>query len=205
MSTQPRLEIFSDYICPYCYFITGSIKRLEAELNVAATWRCFPLHPEIPYEGILLSELFNQPALNIEPFIQNIQQTAFQLGLPLSPLKKTFNTRLAQEVGLWAAEQGKGDLFHMAAFKAYFVDEQNLALKDVLMDLVESVGLPSTKADEIIEKRVFRDAVDQDWALSRRMNITAVPTLMLGGKQLVGAQPYEQMARFVSQNIEAAS
>jgi len=104
---------------------------------------------------------------------------------------------MAQEVGLWAAEQGKGDLFHKAAFKAYMVDEQNIALKDVLLKLVESAGLSATEADAVIDKRTFKDAVDKDWELSRRMRITAVPTLAINGMLLGGAQPYEQIVRFV--------
>ena len=90
-----------------------------------------------------------------------------------------------------------GELFQMAVFKAYFVDGKNIALKDILLSLVESVGMSPTRANEVIEKRLFRDAVNKDWALARRMNITAVPTLVLRGKQLVGAQPYEQMVCFV--------
>ena len=129
--------------------------------------------------------------------MQGFRQTASRLGLPFGPRQKTFNTRLAQEVGLWADEQGKGASFHMAAFKAYMADGQNIASKDVLLKLVESAGLSPEKADEIIEKRVFQDAVDKEWAMARKIDITAVPTLVMGKRKLVGAQPYEQMLNFV--------
>ena len=109
----------------------------------------------------------------------------------------TYNTRLAQEVGLWAAEQGRGEPFHLAAFKAYFAEGLNLASKGVLLGVVESAGLPSEEAGEVMEKRLFSGAVDRDWALARELNITAVPTFILGGKRLVGAQPYEELVRFV--------
>lgn len=145
----------------------------------------------------MLAQLFHRHPSEIEKWTRSFQQTASQLGLPFGLRQKTFNTRLAQEVGLWAEEQAKGHAFHMAAFKAYFVDEQNLAQKDVLLNMAESVGLSAAEADEVIEKRTFRDAVDKDWALARELNITAVPTLVNGANKLVGDQPYEKMLRFM--------
>ncbi len=110
----------------------------------------------------------------------------------------TYNTRLAQELGLWAAEQGRGEPFHLAAFEAYFVEGKNLASREVLLSLAGSAGLPGQEASEVIEDRTFRDAVDEDWALARKLAITAVPTFVLDGRRLVGAQPYEELVRFVT-------
>jgi predicted DsbA family dithiol-disulfide isomerase len=165
-----------------------------------ARWRCFPLHPEVPAEGMSLALLFKRSESEIETWAKNFRQTASQIGLPFGPWQKIFNTRLAQELGLWAAERGRGEKFHMAAFQAYFVDERNIARKDVLLELAEAVGLSRDEADGVMEKRVFKDAADKDWAAARTLNITAVPTLVLGENRLVGAQPYEQMLRFVEQS-----
>ena len=63
--------------------------------------------------------------------------------------------------------------------------------------MVESVGLPPEEANEVIEMRTYRDKIDLDWSLARKLGITAVPTLVLGERQLVGAQPYEDMVRFI--------
>jgi predicted DsbA family dithiol-disulfide isomerase len=85
----------------------------------------------------------------------------------------------------------------MAAFKAYLVEEQNIALKEVLLNLVESVDLSSVEAVEVIEKRLFSETVEKEWAQARQLNLTAVPTLVLGNQRLVGAVPYEQIVQFV--------
>jgi predicted DsbA family dithiol-disulfide isomerase len=151
---------------------------------------------------MLLAQLFNKPASEIEGWAQGLRQKASELGLPFGPWQKIFNTRLAQELGLWAAEQGQGNLFHQAAFRAYFVDERNIAAKEVLLQVIEAVGLSPDKAADVIEQRSFKDAIDSDWALARELNITAVPTLILGEQRLVGAVPYEQMVRFVKGELE---
>ena len=109
----------------------------------------------------------------------------------------TYNSRLAQEVGLWAEEQGQGHSFHMAAFRAYFVDGKNLADRQVLLDLIEQTGLDKDDGLKVIDDRTFSDAVDRDWDLSRQKGVNAVPTFFMGLDKLVGAQPHEVMERMV--------
>ena len=112
--------------------------------------------------------------------------------------KKTYNSRLAQEVGLWAEQEGKGHAFHMQAFKAYFKDGKNLADKSVLQDLMDAAGLDRLKGESVIDNRTFSNAVDADWELSRQSNITAVPTFVFGFSRLVGAQSYAALERLVT-------
>jgi hypothetical protein len=56
------------------------------------------------------------------------KQIADELGLPLEQPKMTYNTRFAQEMAKWAESKGRGDEFHDAVFRAYFVDGKNIGL-----------------------------------------------------------------------------
>ena len=109
----------------------------------------------------------------------------------------TYNSRLAQELGKFAEHEKKGDDFHNAAFRAYFADGQNIALKSNLVKIGASVGLPEQKVQEVLEQRLYREAVDQDWNRSYQMGVTAVPTFMMNGMSLVGAQPYEKLVEMM--------
>ena len=122
------------------------------------------------------------------------------MGLPLGERKKTYNSRLAQELGKWAETKGKGDEYHDAVFRAYFVDSKNIAKTDVLMGLVKAVGLPENEAREALQMRTFKEAVDSDWDLAHRMGISAVPTFVLNHQTVVGAQPYEVLEQFLRNN-----
>ena len=88
----------------------------------------------------------------------------------------------------------------MAAFKAYFVDGKNIAKIPVLLDLAASVGLPREEAETVLSTRSFKDPVDEDWAISNAKGITAVPTFVINQDQLVGAQPYETLEKFMAAN-----
>ncbi len=124
-------------------------------------------------------------------------RTADELGLPFGKREKTFNSRLAQELGKFAEQQRKGDNFHNAVFRAYFADGLNIAMPSTLVKLGASIGLNAAKVQEVLEKRLFKEAVDRDWARSYQMGVNAVPTFMMNGISLVGAQPYEKLAQMV--------
>ena len=132
--------------------------------------------------------------------MRHLKNTAAALGLPFGDRDKTYNSRLAQELGLWAESKNKGDVFHTAAFKVYFADVKNIAKIPVLVDLAASVGLPDEEAAAVLATRAFKAAVDADWNLSRQKAITAVPTFVMNQDTLVGAQPYEMLVQLLEGN-----
>jgi predicted DsbA family dithiol-disulfide isomerase len=137
---------------------------------------------------------------NIAEMMERLRRVAREEGLPFGQREKTYNSRLAQELGKWAESKDRGEPFHKAAFHAYFADGINIARIPNLVNLAVKVGLSGQEAQKVLEKRVFKDAVDSDWARSREMGVTAVPTFMMNIKAVVGAQPYEVLERFLMQN-----
>ena len=146
---------------------------------------------------MLLEDLFKKSSSEIDQLVEHLRNTATELGLPFGPRTRTYNSRRAQELGLWAEDEGHGDDFHMEAFKTYFVEGRNLAKHDVLIELAEGVGLSGAAASTILSERTYADRVDKDWNDSRFMGITAVPTFVMGRHKLVGAQSYEQLESLV--------
>ena len=132
--------------------------------------------------------------------MKNLRKTAAGLGLPLSNRQKTYNSRLAQELGKWAELKNAGVTFHKAAFKAYFVDGKNIAKLPVLLDLAESARLSREEAETVILNRTFKKTVDDDWALSRKKGINAVPTFVMKENKLVGAQNYSTLEKLLISN-----
>ncbi len=129
-----------------------------------------------------------------------LSKAAEQFGLPFRGSDRLYNSRLAQELGLWSESEGKGDEFHAAVFRAYFVDGRNIGSSSVLVELASAVGLPADDAAAVLAKRTFKAAVDADWALSREKLITAVPTLTMNQDRIVGAQPYEVFVELMEAN-----
>jgi predicted DsbA family dithiol-disulfide isomerase len=176
------------------------IEEIKKRFQVKVQWRAFPLHPETPEEGLTLKELFAGRDLDIQGVVARLKRVADELGLAWGDRDRTYNSRLAQELGKWAEERGKGDEFHRAVFRAYFAEGRNIGQRGVLTDLAGSVGLIQEAAKEVLESRRFRAAVDEDWRLSRERGITAVPTFVIDHNLLVGAQPYQAIEGFLRNN-----
>ena len=173
------------------------IEKLRTEHNVKIEWVHFPLHPETPVEGRSLADLFAGRGVDRKAMNAQMKARMDAEGLPYGERTMTYNSRLAQEVGKWADTQPGGEAIHDAMFRAYFVEARNIGDLDVILDIVKQVGLPVDEAREVIEKRTFKDAVDEDWALSRQLGVTGVPTFVAGRYGVVGAQPYETLERLV--------
>jgi len=166
---------------------------LQAEYEIGLRWTAFPLHPETPENGQTLKQLFAGQAVDLDQVMFRLKQAAQEAGLPFNDRTMTYNSRLAQELAKWAEREDRGDEFHRAVFRAYFVQGTNIGKVPELLDLVRSLGLPEAEAERVLRERTFKDAVDLDWARSRELGIRAVPTFVLGRQSLVGAQPYKKL------------
>jgi predicted DsbA family dithiol-disulfide isomerase len=171
--------------------------RLQTEYEIEVRWLAFPLHPEVPEEGLSLEELFAGRGVNISDSLQHLKRVASSLSLPLTDRTRTYNSRLAQELAKWAESQGKEDEFHHTIFRAYFVDGKNIGRIDELVTLAASIGLPANEARDVILARRFREAVDSDWVQSHALGVTAVPTFIVGDQRIVGFQSYQVLEQFV--------
>jgi predicted DsbA family dithiol-disulfide isomerase len=174
--------------------------RLVQEYGVQLRWSVFPLHPETPPEGMELAELFAGREAMIRDMQARLLQTATAEGLPLAERTRTYNSRLAQELGKWAEEQGRGDQFRHAVYRAYFVEGVNIALVDEVARIAAGVELPADEARAVLAERSFAAAVDADWQRAMDLHITAVPTHLCGGKRLTGFAAYEDFVRLIGES-----
>jgi predicted DsbA family dithiol-disulfide isomerase len=162
-------------------------------------WHVFPLNPGIPAQGISLAELFRKKGMDVDvkAVVDRLKATAATFNLPMGDRNMVYDTRLAQEAGLWAQSLGRGHGFHDAAFRAYFVAGKNLADMDVLRRIIQTAGLDPEEGVQVIRERRFKTAVDADWALAKEKSITAVPSFLMGLDRLVGAQSFENLEKMV--------
>jgi predicted DsbA family dithiol-disulfide isomerase len=171
--------------------------RLRQNYEIDIRWRVFPLHPETPSEGLSLEKLFHGRSVDIPRQMLRLRNVARELGLPWSDREMTYNSRLAQELGKWAEQKGRGDEFHMAVYKAYFVELRNISDAGELVRIAQSAGLSGNDAAKVLDTGSCKEAVDSDWALTRELGVTAVPTYLIDGDAVVGAYPYEVLADFL--------
>jgi predicted DsbA family dithiol-disulfide isomerase len=108
-----------------------------------------------------------------------------------------YNSRLAQELAKWGEGTAKSDALNMALYEAYFAEGLDISDMEVLLKLVEKVGLDREAAREVLEKRTMKTAVDNDWQQALSIGVRSVPTFAVGLTGVAGAQPYEQLAQLL--------
>jgi predicted DsbA family dithiol-disulfide isomerase len=198
--TEPVvLEVFTDYVCPWCYLGDNRVKKLKQNYDITVQLVHFPLHPETPAEGRTLLELFRCGPDEILSKNTRMKGLMADEGLPYNDRSHTYNSRLAQEIGTWAETQPGGNAIHDKFFEAYFVEGRNVGDVEVIIDIVKSVGLDEHEARAVLTERRFKDVVDADWEKSHNYGVTGVPTFVSQGQGLVGAQPYETLQQLMTE------
>ena len=117
-------------------------------------------------------------------------------GTVLEFLKKTKNNGIEPLICVI----NLGEVLYLTKRRFGDAKKINIADINILTDLAASVGLDVKEANAMLAARPFRAAVDTDWTRAYESGVTAVPTFLLNGQTLVGAQPYNALASFMLQN-----
>ena len=193
-----KLEVFTDYVCPWCYLGDSRIKKVKNEFKVDIQLIHFPLHPETPTEGRTLIELFGSNQEDIDQKNERMKELMILENLPYKNRTHTYNSRLAQEIGAWAQSIDNETSIHDNFFEAYFVQGLNVGLESVILDVVSKSGLNPEEARKVIKNRLFMKNIDDDWNKSRNYGVTGVPTYVYQKQSMVGAQPHENLVEFLN-------
>ena len=193
-----KLEVFTDYVCPWCYLGDSRIKKIKNEFRVDIQLIHFPLHPETPTEGRTLIELFGSNQEDIDQKNERMKELMILENLPYKNRTHTYNSRLAQEIGAWAQSIDNETSIHDNFFEAYFVQGLNVGLESVILDVVSKSGLNPEEARKVIKNRLFMKNIDEDWNKSRNYGVTGVPTYVYQKQSMVGAQPHENLVEFLN-------
>ena len=110
------LEVFTVFVCPWCYLVTPRIEKLRQNHNVEVQWNYFPLHPDTPANGLLLKDLFAGRNFDLDAAHARLKTLMDAEGLMFNQRTHTYNSRLAQELATGFAS----DALHSALYKAYF-------------------------------------------------------------------------------------
>lgn len=196
----PKVIVYSDYICPFCFIGKERVDRLERELGVDVEWKGFEIHPEIPVGSSDLASLgFDEAtAAAIHSQVQKLSEEA---GLKLNPSTRLSNSRLALQVAEFAKEKGKFKEYHEAVFRAYWQKGEDIGSREQLFPLVVQAGLDLNELESYLESGKGADKLKQHLQEVREYGINGVPTFVIGNKMVVGAQPYQVLEKVLNEEF----
>ncbi len=164
------------------------VERLKREYDVEVEFAPFLLDPSTPPEGKPRRQMSQpgSPPSAMEARGQN-------LGIHFSRGRThTSNSHLALEGAEFAREHALGWEYHKAMLKAYFDDLVDIGKVDTVVSVAATIGLDSEGMRDALEKRAYRELVDEGIAWSRSIGVTAIPTFVFDERfGMVGAQEFE--------------
>ena len=104
-----KIEMFSDFICPFCYIGFETVRKLKPEFDLDIAWRGFQIHPDWPAEGMPAAEFRREMSPETRRAIwTRIQAMAEEVGFSMKPPELLTNSRPALEAAEFAAEKRQG-------------------------------------------------------------------------------------------------
>jgi len=164
-----RLDVWSDYLCPFCYLEEPVLTRMREEFGdrLAVHWRAFELRPEpvptLPPRGEYLVDIWERA----------VYPMAHDRGMKLRLPPVQPRSRLALEAAECAREQGRFDAMHHAIFGAFFEEGRDIGQKEVLLELGESSGVEREVLERALTTGQFREKVLQDEELASELGLPA--------------------------------
>ena len=208
-----KIDIVSDVMCPWCIIgyknLEAALDELKNEFSADITWHPFELNPDMPLEGQDLNEhLMQKYGLTPEQGDENrknMLEAGKRAGFTFNFDGKRImiNSFDLHRLLMWAKEEGKQTELKLAFFEAHFTDLKFLNQEEVLLDVVEKVGLDKETARNILHSDKYVQAVRQEQNNFKQMGITSVPTFIINDKYaLTGGQPSDSFIQALKQISE---
>lgn len=202
-----KIEVWSDYACPFCYIGEKRLARAIAEVgdkNISVEFKSFELDPEASrnVESSTPERFAAKYGLSLPAAQERIEQislTGRREGIDFryatTRYTNTFDalrlTKLAQE--------RRHDEIVTKLFDAYFT--KNLELSDfaVLKKIAAECGLNAAEVDDVLNGDRYAEDVRTDELIAARLGIHGVPYFVVGGKYgLSGAQPVDVLKQAIT-------
>jgi predicted DsbA family dithiol-disulfide isomerase len=193
-----RIDVWSDYNCPWCFLASSSLEKLEASHKVEVQWHSYELRPKgsppMPAEYRARIEA-NQPRLHA--------MAREQYGLELKQGPFGIDSRPALRGAKFAEAQGLGRAYHHAVMYTYWTEAKDIGDVNVLADLAVSIGLDREAFLAALDDPDFDEEVQQDIDQAREFGLNGVPALVFDNRYLIsGAQPYPVLVQ-ATEHVQA--
>lgn len=198
--SNPKITIYSDYICPFCYIGKDRADKLEQDFkNLEIEWKMIEIHPEIPSKGVLREEIGGSYLAEVW---RNVKLLSDEANLNIKIPSLLANSRLAFIASEFARDNGKFEEYHKALMEAYWKQELNIGNFKVLEKLGSDIGLNFSKFRQYIANSGWEEKLKSNMEDARDHNVMSVPSFVLNNTRVIaGAIPYEQLKKAVQEEF----
>lgn len=204
-----QLWMFSDYSCPWCYFLVPAVRKLQREHGIVTQRIAFQILPDIPYTGITMDQYDalrgNTPQRRAD-LNRMIAKITEDLGLTWFPRKNMFSSFYAHVLSKWVIDQGIDmDRYHEAVYAAGYGRGENIGDREVLVNVLTEIGLPEAGVAIALPEGVDDHSTDnpyvrrvlEDRKYAAQHGVHGVPAFMYQDQMYPGYRSYEGLVEII--------
>ncbi|MDI6900756.1 MAG: DsbA family protein [Anaerosomatales bacterium] len=186
---RPRVLVFFDYACPFCYIDQPRFDRLREEYDAEFALVPFELRPRIPREGISAAEHGLGHSERVE---RRMLELAEEAGLPMELRDHVPNTHRAMLMAELSRDLGWAQHWrtHMAIFRAYYGDGRDIGDDAVLLDVAEKSGLDPREVQASWDEGRYEERLHEFGHVALHLGVTATPSALICNELHIGSRPY---------------
>ena len=195
-----KIDVFSDYVCPYCVLFESALSQATEGLDVDVQWQPFELRPEptptLRPEDSYLPSVWER---SVYPLARSMG-----VSLTLPTISPQPYTRLAHEGFKFATQEGKALEYNARVFRAFFQEDRDIGDLSELAQLAGEVGLDEPAFRAALESGEFSESHDRSLQKAMTFGVNSVPSVFIDGKLLQGVYDPTTLHSLLVNGIENA-
>ena len=190
-----KIEIFSDFACPFCYIGFSIADKLRKEYsNIDIEWIPYELDSNYPLEGGNLTDLIPQEQIDMS--YRRIVRLGSEYDLIYNNKTRKFNTGRLHKAALFARDEGKYYEFAKEAFKAIFENGKNVGEPVIVNEIGLAAGINIVEMNRCIDNGAFDEEMETAKNLATIHEIESVPTFIVNKtKKVTLLKDYERFKK----------
>ena len=205
-----KIEMIHDAVCSWCPIGYANLKQALKNLEVDAEFYFLPfeLNPEMEVQGEDINDYLGQRygwnESKRRDYRKNLLAVAEQAGVEMNFSKRThyYNTNQAHRLIHWCEGFDKQQAMNELLIDAYFKQGLDINNSQVLLNLVEQLGLDRSQAEVALNSVATKQQLAIKKQRVQQSEISSVPAFIFNNRTLVtGSNSVEYFEQALSSGL----
>ena len=193
------IDFYFDFASPYGYFASESIDELARQHDRSVMWHAIVLDANFQSQ-----DRIRIPAsvMRSDYVRRDTERLAAYMGVAFkTPSLHSVHTEQAARAFQWLNDRNPVQArdFAHAVFRAYFVDDRNIADAEVLTDIASACGLESEDFAAAMNDAGTRARLKAEIDLAEARGVFGSPFFIVEGERFWGSDRLPQLERWLTQ------
>ncbi|WP_374403768.1 2-hydroxychromene-2-carboxylate isomerase [Niveibacterium sp.] len=192
------IDFYFDFASPYGYLAAEVIDEIAAKYGRVVIWH--PILLGAAFKAMGAAPLPSVP-LKGEYVQRDVARSARFLGLPFRmPTHFPIPTQHAARAFLWLNDRNTGlaRKFARAAYRAYFVEDQNISETDVVLAIATELGIDRTELADAMASGAIKDRFKAEVDVALARGVFGSPFFIVEGEPFWGVDRLPQLEKWLA-------